>query len=64
MRKYILILLIAFVLPSCANLDSTLEVMEVLLTEEPTVVCDKESVGVVYENKMCVKLSDNSYVWK
>lgn len=63
MTTKILILTAALLLPGCAALQTTAEILDILVPDH-VVVCDSDSVGVVDQGKQCVKLSDGTYVWR
>lgn len=63
MRKLIWIAL-AFCLSGCSFFSATYEVLDVIYSDDPKAVCDKDTVGVTYEGKTCLKLEDKSYAWK
>jgi len=63
MNLKILMLLSALLLPGCAALETTAEILDILVPD-PVPVCDQDSVGAVVDKEQCLKLSDGSYVWR
>jgi len=63
MNLKILLVTAALLLPGCAALETTAEILDILVPD-PVPVCDQDSVGVVVEQEQCLKLSDGSYVWR
>jgi hypothetical protein len=64
MKTKLLITILALTLSGCAALDTTFAVLDVFFPDEPTPVCDKDSVGVQVNGEQCVKLSDDTYRWR
>ena len=62
-RQWVALVVLAMVLPGCAALQTTAEIIDILVPD-PVPVCDAESVGVEVGGDQCVKLSDGAYVWR
>jgi len=63
MNLKILVLASILLLPGCAALETTVEILDILVPD-PVPVCDRDSVGVEVGGEQCLKLSDGSYVWR
>ena len=63
MNLKILLATAALLLPGCAALETTAEILDSLVPD-PGPVCDQDSVGVGVDEEQCLKLSDGSYVWR
>ena len=63
MNLKILLVTAALLLPGCAALETTVEILDILVPD-PVPVCDQDSVGAVVGQEQCLKLSDGSYVWR
>lgn len=71
--KRIIILITLFLITGCSVVDGTLDVINFtadIITPNETktkdnikVICDSDSVGIQWEGKTCLKLSDNTYKW-
>jgi len=57
--KKLIVLFSCFLVTGCAT---TLEILDTLV-DDPAPVCDKESVGVEFHGKTCLKYADGSYRW-
>jgi len=62
MTRLLMIVALAAVLSSCAVLQTTGEILDILVPD-PTPVCDSQSAGVTIDGQQCVKYSDGSYRW-
>lgn len=63
MRLLVMVTLVA-TLSGCAVLQTTGEILDILVPDEPTPVCDSQSAGVTVDGLQCVKYSDGSYSWR
>ena len=59
-KVYILLISLLVFLPGCATLD----ILDALFTDTTTIpICDSDSIGTIWEKKVCLKYSDGSYSW-
>lgn len=58
-KVYILLISLLVCLSGCAALD----ILDVLFSDTSVPVCDSDSVGTVWEKKVCLKYPDGSYSW-
>lgn len=61
-RKWVALATMIF-LSGCSTMQTAADILDILVPD-PVPVCDKESIGVEVEGKQCIKLSDDTYVWR
>ena len=68
--KKLIVMIGICLLPGCATLDTTLDILDILVPTEdideikPVPVCNAGSVGVEHEWKVCLEFSDGSFRWR
>lgn len=61
MKKFFAVLAMVAILSGCAE---TLAILDVLADKpKPAPVCEKETVGVRHDGKVCLKFDDGKYRW-
>lgn len=63
MRKLLIGLVLA-TLCAASGCTTATTLLDIFAPPEPTPVCDRDSAGVHYNGKQCMKMSDGSYQWK
>jgi hypothetical protein len=62
MRELLLVITV-LALSGCAVLDTTTEIIEDIIPEDPVPVCEQGTAGSQWDGQTCLKFSDGTYRW-